>query len=155
MWERLLLIKRYWFLRLVWFRGSSKNEAKIADYLPSSATSWWYWWLEIMSVRFLFVSQTNWKLYLFVFWRQFFITHLSIKSKWCNAMWCYALFFVWHCVWIEKNARAYLSFECFQETIFFGYKGNFHVASRLLSGTLLLFMLFLIFPDFVISFTKQ
>jgi len=43
--------------------------------------------------------------------------------------------------------RAYLSFECFQETIFFGSKGNFHVASRLLSGTLLLFMLSLIFPD--------
>ena len=44
--------------------------------------------------------------------------------------------------------RAYLLLKYFQETIYFGLKGNFHVTSRLSSGILLLFVYYLFFPVF-------
>ena len=43
--------------------------------------------------------------------------------------------------------RAYLSFECFQETIFFASKGNFHVASHLFSDTLLLQICYFVYKQ--------
>ena len=42
--------------------------------------------------------------------------------------------------WAQIRTRAHLLLRYFQETIYFGLKGNFHVTSRLLSGILLLYV---------------
>ena len=48
---------------------------------------------------------------------------------------------------IDDVAGAHLRLECFQETIYFGSKGSFHVTSRLLWGRLLLFVYYLWFSS--------